>query len=246
MGRRKPAVSTNRTVPPGHSTRASTASRVVPASSNTTERSCPTSRLNRLDLPTFGRPTSANRGSSPSGAAPSSSGRSSTTRSRRSPEFRPCIAETVSGSPRPSEWNASASASSRSPSTLFTTRTTGTVTRRRVRARRASSSTGPVCASTTTRITSASEAARSAWRETSASMPRAPWTNPPVSTSRNVRPRHVVSSSTRSRVTPGISWAIASRRPNSRFTSVDFPTFCRPTTATAGRLTGRAPRAGRG
>ena len=48
----------------------------------------------------------------------------------------------------------------------------------------------------------------------------------------NRRPRHVASSSTRSRVTPGMSWAIASRRPNSRFTSVDFPTFCRPTTAT--------------
>ena len=59
-----PAVSTNRTVPcSGQVTSESTLSRVVPATSETTLRSDPTSRLNRLDLPTLGRPTIANRGS---------------------------------------------------------------------------------------------------------------------------------------------------------------------------------------
>src|SRR5439155_16500017 len=38
--------------------------------------------------------------------------------------------------------------------------------------------------------------------------------------------------------TPGCSWAIASRPPNSRLTSVDFPTFCRPIRATTGRSAG--------
>ena len=45
----------------------------------------------------------------------------------------------------------------------------------------------------------------------------------------------MASTSTRSRVTPGISSEIVSRRPNSRFTNVDLPTFCRPITATFGR-----------
>src|SRR5699024_1199821 len=39
----------------------------------------------------------------------------------------------------------------------------------------------------------------------------------------------------RSLVTPGTSWTTAARRPNSRFTSVDLPTFGRPTTANTGR-----------
>ena len=57
---------------------------------------------------------------------------------------------------------------------------------------------------------------------------------PPVSTSgtraRSTRP----TSSRRSRVTPGRSSTIAARRPTMRLTSVDLPTFGRPTTATTG------------
>ncbi len=60
--RRMPAVSTKHTVPSGVSTTVSTASRVVPGASWVTDRSSPTSRLNRVDLPTLGRPTSATRG----------------------------------------------------------------------------------------------------------------------------------------------------------------------------------------
>ena len=180
-GRRSPAVSTNRTGPSAHSTTASTASRVVPASSNTTERSSPTSRLNRLDLPTFGRPTSANArlvvrrprreslvgeharrcGRGPPGAAPVERGNR-----HRLAEPEPMEGERVGllaigvdlvrDEERPGR--ATAAAAGRAS---------------------ASSSTGPVCASTTSTIASASAIARSAWRATCSSMPRAPWTYPP-------------------------------------------------------------------
>src|SRR5581483_3070921 len=57
---------------------------------------------------------------------------------------------------------------------------------------------------------------------------------PPVSTTVNERPAQSASNSRRSRVTPGFCSTIASRRPTIRFTSVDFPTFGRPTIATTG------------
>src|SRR5919107_1622288 len=38
----------------------------------------------------------------------------------------------------------------------------------------------------------------------------------------------------RSRVTPGVSWTTAARRPRKRLTSVDLPTLGRPTIATTG------------
>ena len=60
--RRMPAVSTKTIGPSSVSTSVSIASRVVPAMSCTTERSSPTSRLNSVLLPTFGRPTIATRG----------------------------------------------------------------------------------------------------------------------------------------------------------------------------------------
>ena len=55
---------------------------------------------------------------------------------------------------------------------------------------------------------------------------------PPVSTSRNSCPVHSQTSSLRSRVTPGVSWTTACREPVSRLTSVDLPTFGKPTIAT--------------
>ena len=63
-----PAVSTNTIGPSSVSTSVSIESRVVPAMSWTTERSSPTSRLNSVDLPTFGRPTMATRGGGGSSA----------------------------------------------------------------------------------------------------------------------------------------------------------------------------------
>ena len=104
-------MSTNRTWPPGQVTTASTASRVVPASSYTTERSRPTNRLNSEDFPTFGRPTMVKRGSPASSWASFGSawGRSMTIRSSRSPAPRPWSAETGTGSPKPNEKNRAAS-----------------------------------------------------------------------------------------------------------------------------------------
>ena len=64
---RRPAVSTKRQISPSSSTSESTGSTVVPATSCTTERSSPETLLSRLDLPTFGFPTSATRRGPPVG-----------------------------------------------------------------------------------------------------------------------------------------------------------------------------------
>src|SRR5262249_35800204 len=55
---------------------------------------------------------------------------------------------------------------------------------------------------------------------------------PPVSTITKRLPAHSQTSSFRSRVTPGVSWTTADLVDVSRLTSVDFPTFGKPTTAT--------------
>src|SRR5207247_1663948 len=55
---------------------------------------------------------------------------------------------------------------------------------------------------------------------------------PPVSTSRKRLPFHSQTSSLRSRVTPGSSCTTAARLPLRRLTSVDLPTFGKPTIAT--------------
>ena len=130
-------------------------------------------------------------------------------------------------------------------STLFATSSTGTVARRSRRASAASSSVMPACASTTSRIRSASAIARSACsRDERLDAAGAARRSRPCRPGRSAGRATSASTSTRSRVTPGMSCAIVSRRPNSRFTSVDLPTFCRPTTATRGsarRSCGSAP-----
>src|SRR5262249_29344091 len=55
---------------------------------------------------------------------------------------------------------------------------------------------------------------------------------PPVSISRKRRPFQSATISLRSRVTPGVSCTTAARDSVSRLTSVDLPTFGKPTTAT--------------
>ena len=57
---------------------------------------------------------------------------------------------------------------------------------------------------------------------------RASASQPPVSTTVNVRPRQIASYATRSLVTPGTSSTTASRLPRMRLTSVDLPTLGRP------------------
>src|SRR4051812_738006 len=249
--RRMPAVSTKRIGPSSVSTTVSTLSRVVPGTSCTTERSSPMRRLNSGDLPTFGRPTMATAGTSGSVGADvsstfSGSRRRSTTASRRSPVPRPCSALTGNGSPSPRRANPHASASRPESSTLLaTTRTCLSDLRRRL-ATRSSSSVTPMAASTTRRTTSASLMARSACRLTWASMPSWAAIHPPVSTSRNSRPFQSASRIFRSRVTPGRSSTIASRRPTIRLTNVDLPTLGRPTTATRGSVICRHECAAKG
>src|ERR1700754_4008810 len=101
---RRPAVSTNRQTLPSSSTSESTGSTVVPATSCTTERTSPDTRLNRLDLPTLGLPTSATR-RGPAPPAPKSSrgdsGSASSTASSRSPEPPPGRPPPRPGSPDP-------------------------------------------------------------------------------------------------------------------------------------------------
>ncbi len=113
------------------------------------------------------------------------------------------------------------SASRRSSSTLLTTTSTGFSLRCSTRATCASSSVTPTVTSTTSRITSASAMARSACELTCAASagPRRRrrgrrLSQPPVSTTMNSRPFHSASSILRSRVTPGFSSTIASRRPD--------------------------------
>ena len=97
-----------------------------------------------------------------------------------------------------------------------------------------SSSSAPTCASITKRTTSDSAIAASEPAVIFSDIPSGATSHPPVSIKINLRPFHSASYLTRSRVTPGVSSTIASRRPIIRLTSVDFPTFGRPITATLG------------
>ena len=156
----------NRIGPSSVSTTVSIASRVVPGMSCTTARSSPISRLNSVDLPTFGRPTIATPGiGGPSSldllGAARPRGSSSTSSSSRSPVPRPCSAVTGNGSPRPSDTNSQMSPRRDSLSTLFATSSTGRFARRSHSATFASSSVTPTVASTTRSTASASRTARS-------------------------------------------------------------------------------------
>ena len=109
----------NLQVCPPSSISSSTGSRVVPATSSTKTRCSPASAFNKLDFPTFGRPTIAILRNPSSGNSEPTSGNSSTNRSSKSPEPRPCSAETKWGSPNPKFQSACAFDSSAFPSTLL-------------------------------------------------------------------------------------------------------------------------------
>ena len=98
-----------------------------------------------------------------------------------------------------------------------------------------SSSSAPTCASTTKAKTSASCIASSAEALTCTEIPSGFDSHPPVSITINLRPPHSHSYWTRSRVTPGVSSTMASRRPMKRLINVDLPTFGRPKIATIGK-----------
>ena len=145
---------------------------------------------------------------------------------------RPCRALIGWGSPKPRLSISQAPASRPGPSTLLAATSTGVPARCSSRATVSSSPVSPTTASTTKRTASASRTACSAWALTLPSRPAAEAIHPPVSTSVNRRPSHSAVTALRSRVTPGRSCTMASRRPRMRLTSVDLPTLGRPITAT--------------
>ena len=201
-------------------------------------------------MPTFGLPRIAMRGgaSSGSGSGSAASSSSAATRSSRSPVPSPCEAETARGSPSPRRLSSADSASSPGLSILFATSRTGLSERRSMSAISASPGPRPARASTTSAITSASEIAVFACSCTDrASSSESARSTPPVSIRSNAIPFHSQRRARRSRVTPGSASTTASLPPARRLTSVLFPAFGKPTTATLGRLDGRsAARGARG
>ena len=103
----------------------------------------------------------------------------------------------------------------------------------------------PAWESTTITTTSARAIDFSLWADTLASIealsPVPGGSQPPVSTTVNSRPCQWAGISLRSRVMPGCSATMASRRPKMRFISVDLPTLGRPTMATVGTVPAAGP-----
>ena len=206
------------------------------------ERSSPTNLLKRVLFPTFGRPTIETRGipgariASPSSGSGSKS--SASTRSRiassKSPDLRPCRAETAIGSPKPRDRKSQRSDSRRSESILLETTSTGRSTLRNHCAINSSSWVTPTQVSTTNSTRSAALAASSTWRLTLVSNSEPPGIQPPVSTTLNFLPIHSTSRSKRSRVIPGWSSTIATWAPKNLLKRVLFPTLGRPTITTVG------------
>ena len=130
------------------------------------------------------RSTKSSRGVSGSAARMASS---------RSPEPRPCRPLTGYGWPRPSDHSEATSAISRSSSTLLATSSTGCLDRRSTLATASSVAVAPTEASTTTMIVSAVRMAISACWATEACRPAASGSQPPVSTTVNLRPLHSAS-----------------------------------------------------
>ncbi len=110
----------------------SMASRVVPATSETTSRSSPRRRFTKEDFPTLGLPITATRRASGSSSSPAS-GRRATRASRMSPLPFPLSPLMGYGSPRPSSQNSWCPVEVGAPrlSTLLTTRSVGRCVRRR-------------------------------------------------------------------------------------------------------------------
>ena len=167
---------------------------MVPATESTTARSSPVSLLSRLDLPTFGLPTSATR-RGPAARSPSrgASGNALMIASSRSPELRPCSALTANGSPSPSDHSEATSPSSRWSSTLLAASSTGRLDRRSTLETASSVAVAPTDASTTSSTASEVDMASSACAATAPCRPVAPGSQPPVSTMVNRRPLHIAS-----------------------------------------------------
>ena len=128
--------------------------------------------------------------------------------------FSPWVADTASGSPRPSAWKSAASAMSPTESTLLAARITGRFQRRRTSASSSSPGRRPARASTTKIAATASLSA--AWacsRIEPAIGSTSRKSMPPVSMRSKRRPFHSHAISLRSRVMPARSWTTAEREP---------------------------------
>ena len=147
--------------------------------------------------------------------------------------FEPCRPEIGNGSPKPSRCRSSASDSCDGSSILFATSSTSFFDSRRICASSSSPGVTPTRASTMKSTRSASAIAARAcstiWRVIGL---RSTMSTPPVSISRKRLPFHSATSSLRSRVVPCVACTTAWRVAVSRLTSVDLPTFGKPTIAT--------------
>ncbi len=213
------------------------ASRVVPASSNTTTRSSPSRRLTRVDLPTFGRPITPMR--TPllpvsAGMLASRSGNGSSTTSIRVETLRPWAAAIGQGSPRPSDQKSPIAECSSNPSVLFTTSQVFFWLTRRWLAIAWSAAIRPARASTINSTISASSMAASDCSAMAASIPSSSPLIPPVSITVYTLSPSMPLPYLRSRVRPGKSATSASRERVRRLNSVDLPTLGRPTKAMTG------------
>ena len=216
-----------------------------PGMSCTTERSSPISRLNSVDLPTFGRPTMRDREDPrerPSASAAgrfldrgSGSGSTATSASSRSPVPRPCSALTGHGSPSPRRDELPESRLAVGVVDLVGHDEHRPACLRSSSATRSSSSVMPTVTSTTKSTTSASAIARSLCRlhlRRRATSP--PGSQPPVSTSRNASalPLGLDDLAVAGDAGPLLDDRLAP--PDDAVDSVDLPTLGRPTMATVG------------
>ena len=162
--RRKPAVSISSNFCPPRSKGTEIASRVVPGKSNATKRSSPSQVLIKVDLPTLGRPATANLmvpGSDSACASSIAVNKGDSVRSNKGRMPWPWAAEMGTTSPRPSSKNSLKRPPSVIPSALLATRKQDLPNLRRYFAISWSWAETPLRASTTNKTTSASA---TAWR----------------------------------------------------------------------------------
>ena len=206
-------------------------------------RSSLASLLISVDIPALRRPTTASfiTGAGTGRSSKAVPGRSSMIFSYSSVNPSPfCALIAKDSSPTPSTRNSSTPQRSCSPSTLFTTRRTGRPIPRNRRATSSSSGVTPSRTSTTNRISSATSSAPRICSSTCGPRSsRSTMPMPPVSITSTqcsgTPPKRRAGTAMRSRVTPAVGSTIETRLPTMRLSSVDLPTFGRPTMATRRR-----------